>query len=239
MKILGRVAAGFLWLAGCMPATAGLIWIQTTDAGSLPGTAQVIYGQDEPLDAIFGTLTDANGANMFQILITDPASFTATIDSFDTDPANPSQVIPQIFLFDSNGFPVVGAFAAFVGHAALPFGPDPELFPNPATYFLMIDSLGVDPINVETGQPLFCVADNPFFDNLYLPCPGAEALPITGYQGFAVSVGIPLPDGSASTGTGDYVIQLTGVTAPSPEPASILFLATGLTAVLALRKRRR
>ena len=148
MNIFGRVTIGLLWIVGCIPMTANTIWTDGTfgNAVPLPATAQMIWGDNQSLDAIFGNLSDPNSAAMFRILITDPFNFTATVmpDPFDTN----SQVIPQIFLFDSAGLPLAGGFGAFVGEATLPpwFSPD-----VPGYYYLMVNSVGSDPIFTTTN----------------------------------------------------------------------------------------
>lgn len=227
MNLFGRVTIGLLWIVGSMPITASTIWTDGIfgDAGPLPATAQTIWGDNTPLDAIFGNLTDGNSAAMFRILITDPENFSASVlpDPFATD----SQVIPQIFLFDSGGSPISGAFGAFVGDASLPFGPN-----LPGYYYLMVASVGRDPIYTVTNpdgtqeaQPLFC-QDFSFDSSALLPCAGAETQRIDGYQGQGLT-------------TGAYAIVLSGVTAPAPvpEPGSVILFLSGAVLVLAGKKR--
>ena len=229
MNLLSRVTIGLLWMVGSIPMMANTIWTEGGvfgDAGPLPATAQMIWGDNQPLDAIFGNLASANGADMFRILITDPNSFSAEVfpDPYDTT----SQVIPQIFLFDSGGLPIAGGFGAFVGDASLPFGPN-----DPGFYYLMVDSVGRNPIFTMTKpngkqkkQPLFC-QDFSFDSSSLLPCAGAETQPIEGYQGQGIYPGA-------------YAIQLTGVTAPAPvpEPGSIFLLLSGAVLVLVGKNRQ-
>jgi hypothetical protein len=233
MNLFSRVTIGLLCIVGSLPITANTIWTDGTfgNAGELPSTAQMIWGDNQPLDAIFGNLADANGAAMFQILITDPFNFSATVmpDPFDTT----SQIIPQIFLFDNGGLPIVGGFGAFTGEATLA----PWLGPtDPGYYFLMVNSVGRDPIftvplpdGTQATQPLFC-QDFSFDASSWLPCMGTETQPITGYEGQGIYPGA-------------YAILLTGATAPgdagaaAPEPGSVFLLLSGTILVLAGKKR--
>ena len=236
MNLFGRVTIGLLWMVGSMPIMANTIWTDGMfgNAGALPDTAQMIWGDNTPLDAIFGNLSDANGAAMFRILITDPFNFTATVmpDPFDPD----TQVIPQIFLFDSGGLPLAGGYAAMAGEASLP----PWFSPNvPGFYLLMVNSVGSDPIFTETlpdgtqtQQPLFC--GDPYSPSWWA-CDSTATQPINSYQGqgfYAGSNDGPLVNGA-------YAILLTGATAPAPvpEPGSAFLLLGGAVLLLAGKKR--
>jgi hypothetical protein len=228
MNIFGRVTIGLLWIVGCIPMTANTIWTDGTfgNAGPLPATAQMIWGDNQPLDAIFGNLPDANSAAMFRILITDPLNFTA--DVFPDTSADPNnQLIPQIFLFDSGGFPISGGLGAFVGNASIPFGPN-----TPGYYYLMVNSVGVDPIftvtapdGTQTQQPLFC-QDLSYDSSALVPCAGVGTQPIDGYQGQGLNPGA-------------YAILLSGVTAPAPAPeiGTVFLLLSGTILVLAGKQR--
>jgi hypothetical protein len=237
MNLFSRVTIGLLWIVGSMPIAASTIWTEGGafgDAGPMPATAQMIWGDNQSLDGIFGNLSNLNGADMFKILITDPLNFSATVmpDPFDPN----SQVIPQIFLFDSAGLPLAGGFAAFVGEATLPPWYSPDV---PGFYYLMVDSVGRDPIFTATRpngtlkkQALFC-ADS-FTPSLW-PCQGAETQPIAGYKGqglYAGSNDAPYLDGA-------YAIVLSGVTAPAPvpEPGSVFLFLSGAVLLLAGKKQ--
>ena len=238
MNIFGRVTIGLLWIVGAIPMTANTIWTDGTfgNAGPLPDTAQMIWGDNQSLDAIFGNLPDANSSAMFRILITDPANFSANVYPDPFDPT--SQVIPQIFLFDSTGAAISGGIGAFVGNAALPFGPD-----TPGYYYLMVNSVGLNPIftatapdGTQTQQPLFC-QDLSYDSSALVPCAGVGAQTIAGYQGQGTYNG-------GTTGTdpyvsGAYAVLLTGVTAPAPvpEPGTVFLLLSGAILVLAGKKR--
>jgi hypothetical protein len=150
---------------------ANTIWTDNGlgGAGPLPATAQMIWGDNQPLDAIFGNLADPNAANTFQILISDPFNFSASVMADPFDPT--SQVIPQIFLFDNAGLPLAGGYAAYVGEATLP----PWFSPNASGYYyLTVNSVGLDPISTttapdgtQTQQTLFC--GDPYTPSLW-PC---------------------------------------------------------------------
>jgi hypothetical protein len=227
MKLFGRVAIGLLWMVCSLPVRAGIVWIAGDhgEAGPLPDSAQAITtdGNNDSLDFIFGNLIDRNNANMFRILITDLTNFSAEVTpDAVTDPG--TQVIPQIFLFDIFGVPIVGAYGAFLGDSILPFGPDPAIY-GAGYYYLMVDSVGHDPISTVTGQALFCTGTG-LFPADWQPCLDTANPKIDGYQGEGVN-------------PGTYVITLNGVTADSPEPGSVVFMLSGLAAVLALARKKR
>jgi hypothetical protein len=79
MKLTTVLAA----LAGLATAAHAQTWDETVngggDAGDLPASAQVCAGSG-PLTTITGT-NGATDADMFAILITDPASFSASTAS--------------------------------------------------------------------------------------------------------------------------------------------------------------
>jgi hypothetical protein len=238
MNKYGRVTIGLLWMVGSIPMMANTIWTDGTlgTAGPLQATAQTIWGDNQSLDAILGNLPDANSAAMFQILITDPANFTADVIPSPLDPT--SQVIPQIFLFDSGGAAISGGIGAFVGNASIPFGPN-----VPGYYYLLVNSVGLDPIYTVTApdgtqsqQPLFCQGLS-YDSSALLPCAGVGTQPIAGYQGQGVyNAGITGNDPYVS---GAYAVLLTGVTAPAPapEPGTVFLLLSGAILVLAGKKR--
>jgi hypothetical protein len=233
MTSFNRVALLFMFVFAGPLLASSIVWSEVGDAGALPKNAQSVTGNNESVDAILGRLNDANNADMFEILITDLLDFSAEVFA---DPLHPkSKVQPQIFLFDENGFAISGGFGA-VGDAILPFGPDPDLY-LPGFYFLMVDTVGVDPSYTMTNPkgvlprkqpaPLFChdFALNPFAAN---PCVGAENQAIDGYIG----------QGLDPSFTGNYEILLTGVTAFTPEPGTMVLLLSGLAAAVALHRRR-
>jgi hypothetical protein len=231
MSWFNRVRLLLLFVFAIPVMATSIVWNEVGDAGPLPKNAQSVTGDYESVDAILGRLSDANGADMFEILITDLANFSAEV--FPDPLHTKSSVQPQIFLFDENGFPISGGFGA-VGDAILPFGPDPDLY-FPGFYYLMVDTVGVDPSYTMTNpkgvlprkQPaeLFChdFALNPFAAN---PCVGAENQAIDGYIG----------QGLDPSFTGTYEIALTGVTAFTPEPGTIVLLLSGLAATVAFRR---
>jgi hypothetical protein len=86
-------------LAGLSVSSAAFsqVWLESGEAGDLPGTANVTMGVGPLLD-ITGFM-DASNADMYAIMIVDEASFSATTvggAAFDT----------QLFLFDSAGMGV-------------------------------------------------------------------------------------------------------------------------------------
>src|SRR5260370_15653357 len=97
MSFLVRTTLLILW---SLPLMAATIWTENVfgDAGPLPDTAQMIWGNNDPLDAILGNLSNPNGADMFRILITDPSGFSA--EGFPDPTSTDSQMNPQHSLFN-------------------------------------------------------------------------------------------------------------------------------------------
>lgn len=97
----------FLLLAAMRPpaATAGPDWVEDTDAGSFPGTAQAPKGVGQ-LTSLYGTLGALNVAgrlgadmeDMYIIAITDPVAFSA-----DTIVNGMADFDTQLWLFHQDG----------------------------------------------------------------------------------------------------------------------------------------
>jgi hypothetical protein len=203
------------------------------DARQTRGTASIASTQPfgTPLDAITGMLT-ANNADLFQIFISDPATFSANtffmipgVNNFNT----------ALFLFDSAGF---GVYAnddapapANGSQSQLPTGN--SLSPKTAgIYYIAVSGAGYAPISA---------------DGLIFPTPNSNSVPFnaildpTGVGGAKI-----LSDwtGNGGSNTGAYKINLTGATfVPSaiPEPTMSMLLPSviALGGVASLKRRSR
>ncbi len=170
---------------GISPAAHGAtIWIETGDAGSLPGSAQVTTG-DAPLTSISGELTTGADEDMYLIEIIDPGAFSATTvggAAFDT----------QLFLFDSSGFGVYANDDTVDSlQSTLPAG-DANGPAAPGLYYLAISQYDNDPLS--PGGLIF---------------PGAVFVGVEGPTGPGGLQAVSDWSGSNEAG-GSYSIQLSG-----------------------------
>ncbi len=164
------------------------------DAGQLLADAQVIPPGAATVESITGTLSSSNDVDLFQITLTGGGTFSATTEGTDTTVSD-----PQLFLFDENGFGVLGNDDFNSLQPTL--RASSSLTPlEPGTYFLAISEYNNDPVSV--GGLIF--PDFPFNQVLGPTEIGGE-LPLSGFTG-----------GGFSLGSGDYTIALTGVEAASP-----------------------
>lgn len=194
------------------------VWTEVGDAGNLPSTAQIIYG-DGSLTAISGNLA-LNDADMYAFYVPVGSAFSATTvggASFDT----------ELFLFNSSGFGVYvndDEVSGSYPQSTLPAG---HIY-SPSTagiYYLAISSYDYDPVS-----------------------PGGEIFPDRpGVPPRSYNVGGPTGPGggSAISGwsgpgyeSGLYTINLTGASGIIPEPATMSLLGLGLLGLLGLKKRK-
>lgn len=98
-QLLLSICSTVLISLGMQGTTHAASFTETTDAGELPGTAQVLTGQPTgtALDSLSGSLSSGTDIDMFQIFLNGTTPFSATTASpgvtFDS----------MLFLFDSTG----------------------------------------------------------------------------------------------------------------------------------------
>ena len=223
------------WLTGLViaasfagTASAGPIWSEgAVDAGDLPGTAEVTVGVG-PLESIQGHLLGIDDIDLFAIRITDPAGFSATTVSPNTEFLD-----TQLFLFDADGFGVVANDDTedFEFNATIPAGEVAAA----GLYYVGVSELGDDPVSL-TGLifPVRGFVDPPLFTDVVGPTGPGGANPLVAWNvdGFSESI---FPPFSTS-----YEIVLTGATfAAVPEPTSFALFAAGSLIALGVQRRRR
>ena len=221
-KVLALIlATGFAPGAGAIP------WMEVGDAGDLPATAQVPTGSGA-LTSISGSIpsTSATDADMYRLHISAPSTFSAT--TVGTIGASGLQLQnSQLFLFNAARLGVYGrdddpgTFRTTLP-AGSPLGPQ-----LPGDYFLAISGFARDPVS--PGGLIFPSSPS---TTLFGPTGPGGTQPISGWTGLE----------AALASRGNYRIDLTGaqfasLAAPVPEPGTLLLLAAGLFAILALRRR--
>jgi len=214
---LAFLSCSLLFFA-CPSFADSLTWAEAGSAGNLPATANVTIGAG-PLQAITGNLSTLTQVDMYLIQITNFLQFSATTQ------AGPNFVDdPQLFLFNAAGLAVYmnDDGPGLGGQSALPtgspFGPSSN-----GLYYIAIGWF-----DNEASSAL----GRMFTDGVATNGPGVGGLsPITGWNNDVT--GRPdLPTG--------YRINLTGAGfAATPEPSTLILLASGLAGLLSLKWRRK
>jgi hypothetical protein len=217
---------------------ASLTWAEVGDAGQTLATAQVTFtlSATDTLAAITGNISAASDHDLFEIRITNCATFSATtVDQFGT----PSTALEdtQLFLFNSAGIGVYAndddaneaAVPSLDERSSLPAGGSPTML-TPGLYYLLIDASQSYPVST-AGLifPNFTLTGGAIDSTSVVgPTGVGGASPLSGYTGTAATFGV-------------YEILLTGAAPASvvPEPRSILLLATGILGTLAFSKLAR
>jgi hypothetical protein len=172
----------------CAQANCPVAWVETGDAGNLPGTAQIPQGSG-PLLGIAGVL-DPGDADMYKISICDAANWSATTvggAAFDT----------QLFLFDSTGHGLSSDDDDPLGTGGTLSRLSSQFVPSNGDYYLALSGYDMDPIGDTSGGEIWL--DTPY---------NVERRP----DGAAAGEGVGGWDGSGGGGT--YTIFLTGTCYP-------------------------
>ena len=210
------------------PLTAhAATYAETTDAGDLPATAQVVSGPaGTSLTAVSGTLTLTNGvseADMYKIYVSSPSTFSASTTGFVP---GSNSFDSQLFLFDANGLGVVGNDDSPAGGSQSSIPAGNGFVKTAGLYYLLITGSSRNPAS--TGGIIFpsFVDGTTDATGVYGPTGPGGGRAINGY------------DGNSNEG-GNYSIALAGaqVVATTPEPACLTAVFAGT--LLAGRRCRR
>jgi hypothetical protein len=228
-------------LAAGLAATAAapaapITWAEVGDAGQTLATAQLALGNpNDSLVTITGSISAASDHDLFEIRITNGATFSATTVG---TPGTLDDT--QLFLFTSAGIGVYGnddaanAFGANAARSTLPAGGAPTTI-TPGLYYLLIDASLSYPVSTPATTaglifPNFTLTSVPVVDSTAVVGPNGPggALPLTGYTGTAASFGT-------------YQINLTGAAAAAviPEPTSFVLFATGVLGIFTVSRLAR
>jgi hypothetical protein len=215
--------------------TAGKVhaatYVEVEDSGETLSTAFIANTQPfgTPLDTITGVLT-ANNADLFQIYISDPATFSAnTLFSGSTPGVNNFNT--ELFLFTSAGFGVYANDDATGSQSALPAGN--ALSPTAAgLYYVAVSGAGYAPTSA---------------NGLIFPTPDGGSVPfnaILGPNGDGGAKALSGWTGNSGSNTGAYKINLTGATfvplaVPEPTASVLLPSMIALWGAASLKRRSR
>lgn len=220
MLIIRSIAAlAGLTLAASVAAAADVNFVETTDAGLLPGTATVVGTTADTILTITGAIADVDDlADVYAIYIADPSQFLAIA------PSVADGIDPQLFLFNAAG---LGVVADDDSHAGSDFGAQINGFAGLAgLYYLAISDFDISPTAL--GQLIF----PPGSGNRGPTGPGGSD-PVDGWDGLSLGANVTGYTISlrGATGTGDAAVV--------PLPAPVFAGAAGLLALAGIRRLRR
>lgn len=224
--------------AGVVPMAHAATFTETTDAGETLSTASYTgTGASAPLTSIFGSFGTESDADLYEIIITTPSSFSASTLNSITET---SGVDTALFLLNAQGVAVATNDDAAGGQSidsSLPAGNG--LYANLAagTYFLGVSDSGDEPVNLNNQL-------------LFAGYPGGDTTAVRGAAGGlnpTTEAGFNHQQYSGA-GVGAYEIDLTssatvsapGAVSAAPEPSAWALMIAGVAlAGGALRYRRR
>ena len=195
-----------------------------TDAGQTLATAQGTGGNNTtPLEAISGTLSNANDADLYYITINNAAAFAASVTG-DLDSA--------LFLFTLNGTPIATNDDGVNNGVNAAFAPGNSLYASLASgqYLLAISGSSNEAVNA-VNQLLFAGTGTGSTTATRGPASGVNPTTLSDFDSNAYD----------PTNFGPYQINLTSVNTAVPEPSTWAALATGIAAggFLLLRRRQK
>jgi hypothetical protein len=212
------------------PVCAADIWAEQGDAPALiPGQSTLSL---DTISAITGNISGLDDTDLYEISISNPSIFSATVVSGPTY-VNPG-LDTLLWLFNSQGQGVYanddkGPSSTFPGgydytselSAGNPNGP-----PTPGIYYLAISAYHYAPVDVNGSE---------IFGNTYSDTGGG-----LGPTSLSNLAGWQATDSDASPAfeQGNYTIELTGV-GPVPEPETLALVATAAAWMVVLSTLKR
>jgi len=217
-----------LALAICFTSSitlAGPDWIEGQDAGSLIGDAQDTTSISQ-LNTIAGTLGGIDQEDVYLLNVRDSDDIASPVN-FGLNFDGPADFNPALWLFDSQGFGVLGndddpILGGFGARLITPSTDGVTLMLSPGTYYLAITESGNVPLSFRQG--LFSSKGG--FEEIFSFVNSTE---VSGPDG--IGADNPLAGWSGGAGSdGNYGIFIT------PAPSSVALLAFGS---MTMSRRRR
>ncbi len=219
-----KQSLSLLAILGTFALTSATLQAQTYtesgDAGQTLGTAQASgLNVGASTVSIFGTISSAMDADLFQITLSAPMLFSATT-------VGGSTLDTALFLFNSSGMAIYtnddASGASF--QSTLPANSSFTMSLAPGTYFIGISLSGNEPVN-SNGQLLFAAFTGGNSTSVRGPAAGINPSTLADFNGLA-----------SFAEMGAYRINLSAV----PEPTTVGLLLAGAGAIgFVLRKRRK
>ena len=204
------------------PALAGPDWIEDGDAGSMIDNAQDTTSVGR-LTTIAGTLGGADQEDVYRLIVEDADDIYSPVD-FGLLPGSDPTFNPSLWLFDSQGYGVLGndddpILGGIDARLITPSTDGVTLLLPPGEYYLAVTESGNVPLSFRTTDGL---GGNGVFEEIFF---FTDPFEVSGPDG--IGADNPLAGWSGGAGSfGNYGVVIT----PTPSTLALLSFA-GLSAV--------